>query len=218
MTASTRTDISNRALYYSGSKVTIEDFDTSTSVEAIACRQHFDDVYASLLRGFPWTRATVRSALPAMSEAPAFDFTKQYELPPHCVAVRHLYDAEPEEAWGVETYVNGAGVEIPVIVCNVSAPLKIVWTRLVQNIAVMPVDFRNGLALALGADLAVTLSGNFERQQVLLQRAENAINEAAEADSKEGSEDFMPVSPVVRQREERTIWPVTVSGTVQSFT
>jgi len=62
------------------------------SVQARACRRHYDQARDSLLRGHSWKFALSRKVLSQDTTDPAFEWDYQFILPTDCLRVIGLYD------------------------------------------------------------------------------------------------------------------------------
>lgn len=93
MPTTTITDVCNFALGRLGAR-RISDFNSDESVEARACRQHFDFVRDGLLRRHQWDFATESLALSAVAEKPLSEWDTAWQLPADCVRIIRISSGE----------------------------------------------------------------------------------------------------------------------------
>ena len=139
--------ICNRALDLLGA-------DPITSLEdgskaANLCQRNFEPSADSVLRLYPWNAALRRARLPALSDAPAWGYLYQYQLP---------QGPEPAFCLRLLEIDNGSDyrVEGRRILADYAAPLDILYIGRVTDTTV----FDPLLAEAVAAKLAVHLAGN----------------------------------------------------------
>ena len=139
--------ICNRALDLLGADPIISLDDGSKA--ANLCQRNFTPTADSVLRLYPWNAAMRRAALPALSDAPAWGFKYQYQLPegPEPSPCLRLIRVESGEEFRVE----GRRV-----LADYSAPLNILYIGRIAD----PAEYDSLLAEAIAAKLAVHLAGN----------------------------------------------------------
>ena len=93
MSSITTTDICNMALNRIGAK-RITDFDTDTSVEAVACQLHYEPTRDAILRGFEWNFASGRATLRKDTNTPDFGYDNQFVLPNDFLRIKSLNDSD----------------------------------------------------------------------------------------------------------------------------
>src|SRR3546814_6931193 len=81
--------ICNRALTLLGQKTITSLEDNSQA--ARLCVESYGPTRDAVLRDHPWNCAIARADLAALSEAPAFEFGRQFQLPPDCLRVLELW-------------------------------------------------------------------------------------------------------------------------------
>ena len=164
----TKLDIYNSALQRIGAKP-LTDVDSQTK-EGNLCRRYYDNSIATIMRLHPWNFGTRRIALPLNGTAPAFGYSKAYDLPPDYVSMISLEDATEqytiENGQVLTNAVNGncRYVAFP------SDPMQI------------PNDVLRCIILCLASDMAMNLSNSSgisdrllnELEQVSLPRARQA--------------------------------------------
>jgi hypothetical protein len=97
-------DICNSALNMIGASNIISL--TEDSKAGRVCNQRYEFVRDSVFRAHPWNCLIRRAALSALSDAPSYEYTKQYQLPtdPFCLRV---LDVEGEVSSGVTYVIEG---------------------------------------------------------------------------------------------------------------
>ena len=101
--ASTDTTICNLALgkLGAGSIISIEE----NSPEGRACRLHYQQTRDEVLRSHRWNFAIKRVELSRLSDAPAFGWSYQYQLPVECLRILQVngyQEWEDPDCWEVE--------------------------------------------------------------------------------------------------------------------
>ena len=101
----TETDVCNMALGRIGA-LRIDNFDTDTSVQAVQCRLHYDQIRDALLRSHWWRFASARAELEENAETPAFEWDHQFDLPDDFIRVKAIFD--DNNSPGQDTYYSYA--------------------------------------------------------------------------------------------------------------
>lgn len=92
----TETSIANSALAKLGAARIIS-LDDNTR-EALLLKEQFAKVRDDLLRSHPWNFAIKRAVLPALTTAPAYGFTYEYQVPSDCLRVLDINSNDYEWA------------------------------------------------------------------------------------------------------------------------
>ena len=178
-------DLCNEALDLVGASP-ITDLDDG-SPEASLCFRHYPLVRDELLRSYPWNCAQMRTALPALADAPSWGYGKAYVLPTapdFCLRVLRLEDCNAD--YRIEQLRTTGGELHRVLVTDLSPPVKILFIRRITN----PEHFDPMLAKVLVAELAVALTPKItesgSRMQFLMQLAEKRKQDAMRVDAREG--------------------------------
>ena len=147
----------------------------------------FETVARTELRKQAWSFAMARTILPAMSAAPSFGFTTQYQLPSDLLRLVYINDiyadpsyrdisASSDPLWQIE---NG------VLLCSISAPLHIRYVS--ANVIPTPEKWDDTFTDAFACMLAFEASGNLTKNEKTAARvAQNykaAIFEAKRANA-----------------------------------
>jgi len=102
--AISETDIANMALMKVGAKPKIDSL-VEDSDNARLCNTFYRPMRDAVLRAHPWNCAEHRKIITQLSEAPAFGYDYQYQLPanPYCLRVLQVgEDDEQPTVWKVE--------------------------------------------------------------------------------------------------------------------
>lgn len=104
--AVSKTDICNLALARVGA-LSIMDIDDADSKGARACKNAFEATVREVSRAHIWNCVSDRATLAALTEAPAFGFAKQYQLPTNFIRLAKLNgvdcnDDEPGDYYKIE--------------------------------------------------------------------------------------------------------------------
>lgn len=91
----TRIGIINRALTKLGSERLLSESDDSASSRAVA--DIYDGLLETFLRSYRWAFAIKRAQLAKLSDAPAYGYQYQYELPSDCLRVDAITDYQHQE-------------------------------------------------------------------------------------------------------------------------
>lgn len=160
-------EICNRALQKLGAK-RITSFDQD-SPNARSCAVAYEKLKKALLRKHPWVFASTRVALPADTQAPAFGYQYQYQLPADYLRLLPLDRGyvSPEENYQIE------GTKI---LTNDLAPLQIRYVRNTdENFDPL---FEEALASYIAMELCEEITQSNTKMQSALQSYKDAIAEA----------------------------------------
>jgi hypothetical protein len=162
--------ICNLALQDVGRGLAITALDENSQA-ARACRLRYPFARDACLRAYDWNFAAARASLPALATPPAF------ELPPDCLFVRDVGEAD-DCAWVVESGT---------LLTDEGAPLKITYTRAVTDAAAFDPLFAETLAVRIASEIAVSLTESVGKAQALWQVYQQKLAEARRRDAQEGA-------------------------------
>ncbi len=111
------------------------------------CSVRFQEILEYMLERYDWTFATGRAQLAALSDAPDFEYTYQFQLPTDCLHVRSEYNDYPYKKEGRLLLAD-------------STPLQIIYTKNVTDMNELSPGFREAFAFYLASELAVPLVGS----------------------------------------------------------
>ena len=160
--ALSETIICNSSLSKIGSK-RINNFDTDTSVEAIACRTHYEITRDSLIRSFQWRFASARATLSQDATDPDFEWDNQFILPADFLAMRSIY----ENRFSDENYRSYA-LEGKRLLTNEST-MEIRYIKKVTDVTEFDPLFVEVLILQLALKLVGALAGGAPKLQKIIQ-------------------------------------------------
>jgi len=148
------TDVANAALIAVGEAqiTSIDQENTAARLCARLLPRHRD----TLLREFDWNFARHLDALAALDETPAHTWLFAYQLPADCLALRGT-DVDTSDFTGSAEFAPWE-IQGRRVLTNISAPLRIVYTRLVTDVATMDDAFTEAWALRVARDLALPLT------------------------------------------------------------
>ncbi len=170
--------ICNLALQDVGRGLAITALDENTQAARV-CRLRYPFARDACLRAYDWNFAAARASLPALATAPAFGFANAYELPPDCLFVRTVGEAD-DCTWLVE---SGA------LLTDDGAPLKITYTRAVTDPVLFDPLFAETLAVRIASEIAVSLTESTAKAQALWQVYQQKLAEARRRDALERGRD-----------------------------
>ena len=110
--------------------------------QARLCDRNYPAMRDAVLRSHPWNCALARARLPVMAEAPAFGFSRQYQLPADCLRLLPLTVGGYYDTGTIAHRVEGRRV-----LTDAEAPLDIIYVRRLTD----PTDFDPLLVDAVAA-------------------------------------------------------------------
>lgn len=167
------TDIANAALLCLGAK-SIDSLNDHSKVAKLLC-DRFVEVRDSVLRIMPWNFATKRALLASAVNTPVYGYVTSFPLPSDCLRLLEVEDKFP----------MGYRVEGRSILANIPAPLRIVYTSRVEDVAQMDVQFKEVLAAALAVDVGEAIAGSDEKVAVCFQTLIDRLRVASAANGQE---------------------------------
>lgn len=171
-------DVANRALTKLGSsRITSLDDDVKAARSINSC---FYDILDAELRKNRWSFAMKRSSMAALSDAPAFGFTYQYQLPDDYLRLDMLDDRYPDIV--MDNYVNTETAEYQIesgkILTDIVAPLKIRYVCRCLDPNLWDPLFREALACKIAAEICEDLTQSNEKRKMAWQEYQQAISDA----------------------------------------
>lgn len=167
--------ICNRALDFLGADPIMALTDNSKPARLM--NRNFALVRDAVLRAYPWHCATARASLPALSAAPQWGYTKQYQVPTDFLRMLRI-DIEGEFDYRVEGRA---------ILTDLSAPLNILYTARITDPALFDPLLADAIAARLAADLCYTITGSSQGQSNVQGIYRTILAEARAADAQEGT-------------------------------
>ena len=180
-------DICNRALQKLGErKITSLDDDVKTARE---CKRAFELVRDAVFRDHPWNSLLARASLAALSEAPAWGFATQFQLPVDCLRV---LEADTSHDWQVEGRK---------ILSDAGAPLNILYVRQETDPTQYDLLLVEALAARLAAELAEALTQSNTKKEAAERQYLDVLSRARRADAQEGTARQLTRSTWLEARE-----------------
>lgn len=167
--------ICNRALDLLGADPITSLADGNRS--ARLCERHFEPARDAVLRAYPWNGAMRRASLAALAEAPAWGFSRQYQLPADCLRLWQVED-DGTIRWRIE----GRRV-----LTDAGAPLKIQYIAQISDPTEFDALLADALSARLAADLAYALTGSSSLQEFAWRIWQSKLSEARMVDAQEGT-------------------------------
>lgn len=123
------------------------------SKAAKAGAKWYDQARRHVLEDHPWKFASKRTTLTEDTEAPEFEYSHQYQLPPNFIRVNRL-----GQNW--QNPIDDYEIEGDFILCNEAAPmyLKYVWD--ITDVTKFSPKFITALSYKLAAFMAYEITGN----------------------------------------------------------
>lgn len=170
--------ICNRALDMLGQSpiVSLEDVTT----KAAACNRNYPLSRDYVLRAYPWNSASRRAALPALAEAPAWGFARQFQIPPDCLRVLDTDGDLQGVVWRREGNR---------ILCDEDAPLRIRYIARVEDPGELDAMVTDVVAAHLARSIAYTVTGSNSAVEAAAALYERMSREARMLDAREQSQD-----------------------------
>lgn len=193
----TETDLANLALSALAEQRRLANVDTDNTAVSNAVKQFFWQAWDETIRGYPWNCVRKRAQLAALEETPAFEYDLYYQVPADYVNLQKLPDLCPGEQFNVE--VTDSGVRA--IACNIAAPLNLIYSYQLRNIARADPAFIGAFVAGLAFYLAMPVTKKPELEVKQFSIWQTKIRQGQRADATEGSRQPMPDPPIVTERD-----------------
>lgn len=156
------------------------------SKNANLCAELYERCRDDLLRAHSWNFATARSKLAKTDSEPAFGYTASFALPADWIRSIGAYDNE--EGLGTLDYKIESGSLL-----SSSEEVYLRYVRRVENVNLMPADFREALASLLARELAVPIAQSNTLEEKLEARYRTRLRRARTTDGLEDRADPLPL-------------------------
>lgn len=170
--------VANRALSKLGAARIISLGDNNKQARAVA--SCFDDLRDAELRAHRWSFALTRTALPALTSTPVYEYHHEYQLPTDFLRLDMIDGRYPSAV--MDNYIDGETSEYAVeggkILTNIAAPLKIRYCRRVEDPNEWDVLFREALACRIAAEICEELTQSNPKKDAAWTEWKRAISEA----------------------------------------
>ena len=161
---SSKVDICNLALGYLGNSP-IENIDIPAKSEEFTCKIWYDIIRKQALIDIKPNTANSRKLLPKLSEAPAFGYSSQYNLPNDCLFLYGIGNAE--EKCYTDYILEENTIQTDYVSTESTATLPIRYVKDEQDTTKFTSDFVLYLALALAVELAYSINKDMNLKQML---------------------------------------------------
>ena len=158
---------------------TVSDIDSPTSTAEKQCNLFYTQTRDELLREFPWPFATTRAQLNQATGDNYSGYDYKHQLPNNCLYVQGLVDTDTYED-SSEDYL----IEDNVLYADIT-PVIIKYTKEVTEPAFFDALFIEAFVLKLAAKLAVALSGDQQKEAMMIQQYMLVMQQANKASGKE---------------------------------
>jgi hypothetical protein len=165
--------ICNRALdLVKGERITALD---GSSEAARLCERNWDSARRIVFEEHNWNACLKRVSLAPLSQAPAFEYTNQYQLPSDCIRVLKMYgnETEPYQIEGRYLLTNVNPVNL-VYVADITDPLQ--YTPMLKDV----------IAHKLASDICFAMTGSGAMARELDDRYQRLLAEARSIDASQG--------------------------------
>jgi hypothetical protein len=195
MSAISAVSIASSALVRLGDKAIISLTDDSDRARVM--NTLYPTVLDAVLRAHRWNFAIARAALPALSDAPAWEYDNQFQLPAgaspaYCI---RLLTTEAYELYQTPFVVEGRTV-----LTNAAAPLKIKYIARITDPAQYDAMFVEALIARLAAEAAYPVTGSKQAADAQWALYQLKVREAMTYDGLEGTPDALEANQLVDVR------------------
>ena len=128
----------------------------------------------TVLAGYPWKFAIKRTSLPALADAPAYGWARQFTVPEECLRLVQVGDDYVFYTGMRDTFQLEGGV----IMTDEAAPLQLRYVQRVTNVGLWPVLFGRVVAMQLAIDACEKLTSSSAKQGVLNEAYALAVAQA----------------------------------------
>ena len=193
-------DVANRALTKLGSaRITSLDDDVKAARSINSC---FYDILDAELRKNRWSFSMKRDSLAELSQAPAFGFEHQYQLPADFLRLDMLDDRYPDVV--MDNYINYETAEYAIengkILANIAAPLKIRYVYQCYDPNLWDALFREALACKIAWEICEDLTQSNDKRQLAIKEYQIAISDAVRANAIERPPQAVPDDQLIISR------------------
>ncbi|MGE4334968.1 MAG: hypothetical protein AB7E55_03210 [Pigmentiphaga sp.] len=176
--AVSRVAIANRALTKLGAARVIaldDDNEASNTIESM-----FDIVRDAELRASLWHFSKARVQLPALSDAPAFGFSHQFQLPADYLRLIQVGDVR---VWPRPQVEGWYSIEAGRILINHTGPLNVRYVQRVEDTTAFDALFVEAFACRLAVEACETLTNSNTKKQGLWEEYLQAMTTARRANA-----------------------------------
>ncbi len=168
------TDICNRALGRVGESRIISL--TDDSKQARACNGAYAHIRDEVFRSHPWNSVITRAQLAKLSDAPAFGYDAQYQLPADCLRVVEVFNSTLP--WVVEGRI---------LLSDEGSPLSMRYVRREEDPNQWDSLLQNVVAARLAVELCEELTQSNTKRKLASEEYAALMSMARKADGQESS-------------------------------
>lgn len=198
--ADTATELANLALDALGETKRLLNVETDGTAVAKVMQSVFWVAWDETLAGYPWNCARKRARLAAMEQTPAFGFEKYYALPADFLGVQEIDGVLEGEQWAIEL----AGTDdapVLALACDIPAPLDLVFTCRLRNLAVASASLKGAFIHALAFRAAMGVTGDSKKRDAQFAIWEKMLGIGQRADGRMMARRVPPDSAVITVRD-----------------
>lgn len=170
--AASQVDVLNLALTTLGQDRAISINDDVEAVRVI--RSLWDLTRDCVLADHPWKFAILRTTLPALAAAPAYEWSKQYALPEACLRLVQVSDDWVFYTQEAPFYT----IEGQNILTDEAAPLRVRYVQRISNVGLWPPLFARSMAMHLAFDACEKLTQSNTKRQFAAESYAQVIKQA----------------------------------------
>lgn len=159
------------------------------------------------LSAHQWNFAIVRTTLPALANAPAFDYTLAYQLPDDCLRVIQVGDTAPGSTRtdyltedGADYRIEGKTIVTGGVTAAGASPLPLRYIARITDPNMFDAGFIKAFACRLAMEMAEDLTQSSSKRQLAQGEYKEAILSAIRADSIELPPEPLPDNTWVLSR------------------
>jgi len=150
---------------------------TDNTPEARICKEQYEKVRDDLLRSHPWNFAIKRVVLSPLVAAPAFGYSKQFQIPADCLRVLHIVEFDDTTDWRKES---------DKILCDEST-ISLTYIAKITDTSKYDANFDEVLALKIAHEICYSLTQSTTLKQLIAQEYKEALRDARTFDAQESA-------------------------------
>lgn len=159
---------------------------TEDSPNARECNRAYAPARDAELRAHPWNFARTRTQLPALAEAPLFEYAYQYQLPVDCERIL-TYNGRNNTPDQTDFQIEGRK-----LLTDLAPPLQLVYIARVTDPMEFDASYTDLLIARLTLDLAEKVTNSNSKKREAAERYEDARRTARRVNGFENSAQFAP--------------------------
>lgn len=209
------TEIANRALSKLGATRILQFTDATKEAREISA--NYNLIRDAELRRYRWKFAIRRVSLPALVDAPLFNYAYQYPIPSDYLGLVQVNDfyirsgTKDKGPWSIEQSSDGTQ---RVILTDLSAPLNVRYQARIENPALYDPLFIEMFACKLAFELCEAITQSNTKKEAASKEYDFALKEAVRCDAIEAPPDELPWGSWLDSREGPN---VGLSGSTQFY-